>query len=150
MVAAAERVEHEIVMPDERDIPHIKELQEFLRASASRGAQLIAPDGERLDIPEPVYDVLLHAAQEMAEGAAVALVPLQRELTTQQAADLLNVSRPFLIKLLDDGAIPFTCSQTHRRVRLDDVIAYKQQQDAERRAALSELTALAEEYGDYD
>ena len=48
MVAAAERVEHEIVMPDERDIPHIKELQEFLRASASRGAQLIAPDGGRL------------------------------------------------------------------------------------------------------
>ncbi len=148
MVAAAERVAHEIVMPDERDIAHIKELQAFLRAS--RGARLMAPNGEELDIPRPVYDVLLRAAQEMAEGAAVALVPLQRELTTQQTADLLNVSRSFLIKLLDDGAIPFTCSGTQRRVRLDDVIAYKRQHDAERRVALSELTALAEEYGDYD
>ncbi len=148
MVAAAERVAHEIVMPDERDIAHIKGLQAFLRAS--RGARLMAPNGGELDIPRPVYDVLLRAAQEMAEGAAVALVPLQRELTTQQTADLLNVSRSFLIKLLDDGAIPFTCSGTQRRVRLDDVIAYKRQHDAERRVALSELTALAEEYGDYD
>jgi len=150
MVAAAERVEHEIMMPDERDIPRIRELQEFLRASASSGTQLISQDGRRLDIPNPIYDVLLRATQELAGGAAVALIPLPRELTTQQAADLLNVSRPFLIKLLDEGAIPYTRPRAHRRVLLSDVVAYKRRRDATRRAALSELIALAEEYGDYD
>ena len=150
MVATPERVEHGIVTPDEQDIPHIRELQEFLRASASPGAQFIAPDGGKLDIPEPIYEILRRAVSEMAEGAAVALVPLQRDLTMRQAADLLNVPRPFLIKLLDEGAIPYTRPRAQQRVRLDDVIAYKRRRDAERRAALSELTALAEEYGDYD
>lgn len=101
-------------------------------------------------LPKSIREALRRAVRQMAGGAAVALVPLQRELSTQQAADLLNVPKPFLIKLLDEGAIPHARRHAHRRVRLDDVIAYKRRRDAERRAALSELTALAEEYGDYD
>ncbi|MCA1598272.1 MAG: helix-turn-helix domain-containing protein [Chloroflexi bacterium] len=86
----------------------------------------------------------------MAQGAAIGLVPLHKELTTQQAADLLNVSRPFLIKLLDEGTIPYTRPGKHRRVRFSDVMSYKHCRDTERRAFLNRLIALGEDLGDYD
>jgi len=146
----AERAESEIVSPDVQDVTRIKGMRTFLLARASRSTQLVATDGERIDIPEPVYEIVRRAVLLMAEGTAVGLVPLHRELTTQQAAALLGVSRPFLIKLLDEGAIPYTRPRQHRRVRFGDVMAYKQRQSVERRAALDELTAIAEDYGDYD
>jgi excisionase family DNA binding protein len=71
-------------------------------------------------------------------------------LTTQQAADFLNVSRPYFIRLLEQGAIPHTKTGSHRRVRLDDVLAYKRQRDAERRRALDDLVALSQEMGLYE
>jgi excisionase family DNA binding protein len=75
---------------------------------------------------------------------------MRRELTTQQAADLLNVSRPHLGKLLEQGDIPFTKAGTHRRIALGDVMAYKQRRDADRRKALTEVTHMGEDLGLYD
>jgi excisionase family DNA binding protein len=80
---------------------------------------------------------------EMAQGHRVALLPVQAELTTQQAADLLRVSRPYLIRLLEDRKIPFRLVGQHRRVRFDDLLAYRRKDDEARRQLADELTADA-------
>lgn len=126
------------------------------RALASRltesGLRLTVKNGEGDTevVPAPAARLLLHALAELGRGNAVALDTVQPELTTQQAADLLNVSRPYLVKLLDDGVIPSRKVNTHRRVRREDVIAYKRDIDAKRYQALEELTALSQDLGLYD
>jgi excisionase family DNA binding protein len=83
----------------------------------------------------------------MAAGQGVKLVPSHAELTTQQAADLLNVSRPFVIKLLDEGKIGYRTVGTHRRITASSLLAYKRQDDAQRRHAAGELASMTQEMG---
>ncbi|MFM7423397.1 MAG: helix-turn-helix domain-containing protein [Elainella sp.] len=77
-------------------------------------------------IPRSAFRLLTDILTQMAHGNAVALMPVHAELTTQQAANILKVSRPFLIGLIDDGKIPYRKVGTHRRIRFDDLMAYKQ------------------------
>ena len=83
----------------------------------------------------------------MSKGNAISLIPHHQEISTQEAAKLLNVSRPFLVGLLENGEIPFRKVGAHRRVKLTDVLEYKDQSDAKRLQALNELTALSQEEG---
>jgi excisionase family DNA binding protein len=105
--------------------------------------------GQRASIPIPlaVLELLQGILVQMAKGNAVTLVPVHAELTTQQAADLLNVSRPFLIERLEQGEIPFRKVVTHRRIRLANLMAYKHAIGQQRAAALDELASQAQELG---
>lgn len=111
--------------------------------------RLIGPEGESIAIPEAVFRVLERVVDVMARGVAITIVPVGRELTTQQAADLINVSRQYLVRLLEEGRIPFIRTGKHRRLRIEDVLAFKAQRDRERGEALTELTNLSEEFGGY-
>jgi len=97
-----------------------------------------------------VFYVLERVAEVMARGDSITVVPVGRELTTQQAADLLNVSRQYLVRLLEEGRIPFRKTGKHRRLRIDAVLGFKEKRDRDRRAGLRELSQMSQEFGGYD
>jgi excisionase family DNA binding protein len=106
-----------------------------------------AEQEQPIELPTGVVELLMDILEAMAAGQGVTLVPENAELTTVEAASLLNVSRPFLIKLLDDGVIPHRKVGKHRRIRLEDVMAYKARDDRERDAILDQLVQEAQEQG---
>ena len=102
---------------------------------------------ETVVVPASALRLFLHMLSEMAQGNAVTLIPTHAELTTQQAADLLGVSRPYLVKLLNEGKMPCRTVGKYRRVRFDDLMAYKRKDDEARAKVLDQLTAEAQELG---
>lgn len=115
-----------------------KELQLRFRSGESE---------ETVAIPVSAFRLFADILTEMARGNAVTLIPIRAELSTQQAADLLNVSRPHLIELLEKGRIPYRKVGTHRRVLFQDLMSHKQKTDAARLKVLEELSALDQELG---
>lgn len=114
------------------------------------GATLVGPDGEAIELPAGIHALLVSVVENLKAGNGVSVIPLHAELTTVEAAQLLNVSRPHLIKQIDAGAITHHMVGTHRRLRLADVLAYRDQVDARAEAALDAMAAKAEELGLYD
>jgi len=104
-------------------------------------------ESRALTVPRPAVDLLVRVLANMAAGRGVTVVPSRAELTTQQAAEILNVSRPFVIKLLEENQIAFRTVGTHRRIRADSLLAYKRQDDAARRRGANELAAMTQELG---
>ena len=105
-----------------------------------------APE-ETVRVPTSAVRMLVRILEEMAKGNAITLIPVHAELTTQEAADMLNISRPSLIQLLDEGKIDYRRVGTHRRVRFEALMKFKRQADADRKAALAELAAYDQELG---
>jgi excisionase family DNA binding protein len=140
-------------LPSEAEVTLAKEMSRVLasRKQSASPLQLRLVDesdkNNTLQLPAPAVDMLVRILEEMARGNAVSLIPVQTELTTQEAADLLQISRPSLIQLLEDGQIPFRRVGTHRRVRFADLLSFKRRADAERRAVLAELAAYDQELG---
>jgi excisionase family DNA binding protein len=139
-------------VPTDDDAKLSKESSKVLAAHINNTAhrlKFVEEDGTECDatIPATAYRLLVDILIQMSQGNAVSIVPIHAELTTQEAADLLKVSRPFLIKLLEAGEMPFYKIGKHRRICFKDVIAYKERIDAERSAVLDELVAQAQELG---
>lgn len=102
-------------------------------------------DGQDLVLPRQALILLRDLLADMAQGDAVTVVPLHAEMTTQQAADILNVSRPYLITLLEKGELPYTKVGTHRRIQLKDLMAYKDKIGKQSAKAMDELVSIAQE-----
>lgn len=111
--------------------------------------ELVGPNGASIAIPDSVFYVLARVVEVLERGDAITVVPVEKEITTQQAADILNVSRQYLVRLLDEGKIPFTKTGTHRRLRMEDVLRFKGKRDTERESTLDELAGLSEDYDGY-
>lgn len=123
-------------------------LLKFPAENAPISLHLISADGtEQIELPVGVASILKDLLQTVAEGHGITLIPRHAELTTMQAADVLNVSRPYLIKLLESGEIAYRTVGRHRRVRMEDVMNYKEAIDLRREAVLDELVAEAQELG---
>lgn len=120
--------------PLDKDFSHLR-----LRLQADNEPE------EVMTIPVSAFRLLADILAQMARGNAVTLIPVNAELTTQQAADILNVSRPFLIKLIEDGQIPYRKVGTHRRIQFEDLMVYKRDIDNKRRDVLADLVSEAQE-----
>jgi excisionase family DNA binding protein len=145
---AASKTHDSLVTPDPAEAEVIArlhaEIDEIYREHGE--ARLLGPDGEMIGIPGSAFEALRLVVDAMSKGQTIVLAPQEEELTSQQAADLLRVSRPHLIKLLDEGQIPFHRVGTHRRIRLEDVLAYRRTRSEDRREKLDELARLSEDF----
>jgi excisionase family DNA binding protein len=130
------------------------QLDAFERALEGRqvgpAARLVGPDGIETELPPGIHALLVSIVDNLKAGNGVSVIPMHAELTTVEAAELLNVSRPFLIKKIEAGELPHHMVGTHRRLRLADVLAYRDRVDAEANDALAAMTAEAEDLGLYD
>jgi excisionase family DNA binding protein len=133
-------------LPSDRERETANQLRRLLAFQASGEANLrvLDDDGKVVEVTlaPAVSKLLMEVLHPIGRGDAVTLVPVSQMLTTQQAADILNVSRPFLISILKKGEIPFDPVGRHRRIRAEDLFAYKAARDKRRNEALSELAAL--------
>lgn len=154
-VAPSAVLDHQLSIPDAAAASQAAEavdiLERFLRRHPTVSTALVSleadDDDSTLEIPGHALRLLVEILAQIANGNAVTVAPVHTELTTQQAADLLNVSRPYLVKLLEERKIPYRRVGNRRRVLLADLLAYKQLDDAERQAIADELTAEAQRLG---
>lgn len=123
---------------------------EALVALHSRPRRFTLPDGATVQIPKAAVDGLIDMLEAVAEGDAATVVRTPREVSTQQAATVLDVSRPTVVKLIDDGILPSRKVGSHRRITLADLLAYRDNMIARRRAVLDQMSRDAEALGLYD
>ena len=146
----------EVLEPDlSRRLPTPDETEKAREAMTALGrvttkkgvVPLSVKDGEEavIELPPAVGRMVIDLLMHISRGEAVTFVPFGAELTTQQAADMLNVSRPFLIKLLENGELQHHMVGTHRRIKASDVIAYRQSREEKQKKALRDLTRLGQE-----
>lgn len=141
-----------IQLPTEQDMKQAKESSRTLSkyASAERVHLNIKgsnKESDELVLPGHVVQLLLDILSEMGQGNAISILPIHAELSTQQASNILNVSRPYLVKLLEEGTIPFHKVGSHRRVLAEDLIDYKKSIDEKRNETLDELASMSQELG---
>jgi excisionase family DNA binding protein len=121
-----------------------EQLEELLTLFQEGEARLVGPQGEQHLVPAPLYGLLRGLLDNLKRGEAVTVLPHDALLTTQQAAQILNVSRPYLYRLIEEHAVPVVMVGSHRRLRIHDVLQLRDQRHQVRRSALDELSDLGQ------
>ena len=155
MTPSTQRIEQGPALPDEQavSVEAFREVARYLRADPAPGSRLVLcaggseADETRISIPSTLLPLIAQILERMSVGQAFGLVPRSAEFTTQEAADFLNVSRPYFVRLVDMGALAHRKVGTHRRVKFEDLLRYKQDEEARQREALAELMADSQKQG---
>ena len=137
----------EAISIDPQDASNLRDVGRVLQRGAAR---LVGPHGEHVVLPQPLRALLKDIVKSLADGHSLVLLPQHKQLTTQQAGELLGMSRPYLIRLLDAGEMPYSLVGKHRRIALRDVLAYAKRRAAARKSALDKMARDAFEAGLYD
>lgn len=147
MMARSAHATNDVLSADPAEEPQLRVLDERLTELEARRevARLVGPDGREIPLPASAFHALQRVVDAMSRGASIALVPQGKELSTKQAAELLHVSRPFLVRNLLGKEIPFEMVGSHRRVRIEDVLAYRERRRRQRRKLLDDITAMAQD-----
>lgn len=143
MTALLERTD--TIVPSDEDAKLAAESSRILSTHVDRELQVQLDDGQALPLPRALRELITHLLVEISQGNAVTVIPVHAEMTTQEAADFLNVSRPHLVKLVETGQLPHHKVGTHRRVRFTDLKTFKQKQAETRSKALEELASQAQD-----
>lgn len=140
-----------VIPPADRELEEMIDFSKFL-STAGTEALLLGPDGQQVELPSGVFKVLVKVTEAMAKNQAISLAPVDQKLTTQQAADFLGISRPTLIKMLENGTIAYEKlpESRHRRILLSDLLDYQRQHRQKQQAILDFLVEDAEEAGLFD
>ena len=144
-------LDHQTITARAEDRPALVKLEDLFdhQELESIGFQLVSTSGVAVEIPTPVFNLMQQSVYELLQGNSITIVPIHKELTTQEAADILNVSRQYLVELLDTQVIPHTKVGTHRRIRFGDLMNYKNDRDAKRQQGLSRMTKKSQQLGLY-
>lgn len=152
MSSAARRID-DLSLPTTSEAEIAKKSSRLLAACIGDGEtarlKVVDNNGE-IDVPVSALRLLVDILAQMAQGNGVTLMPIHAQLTTQEAADFLNVSRPYVVKLIDTQALPAERVGTHRRIRFEDLLKYRQNSLHHRKKILAEMTREAQEDGSYD
>jgi excisionase family DNA binding protein len=136
------------VEPSEVSPEILRQIEDLVHSR--NGASLIGPDGQPVPLPEALNDLLLFVVEAMQRNQAILFIPEDEAFTTQAAANYLGMSRPFLLRLLEAGKLPYHRVGTHRRIMFRDLVAFKEERTRERNKGLSDLTRMLDEEGVYD
>ena len=139
----------EPVVPASDEVGAVKNLRHLLESGdiSHLTAFVQGPGGQPIELAPVGLELLRRALPELSRGNAITIVPVSKELTTQEAADLLNVSRPFLVSLLNKGHLPYHLVGTHRRIAFDELMDYKRRRAGKRSEALAAIAAESERLG---
>jgi len=136
-----------VLNPSASETAQLRELRQLVKQGH---VNVVGSKGRKVPLPRPVVGLLDEILKNMQAGRAVSIVPEHQELTTQRAANMLGVSRPFMVRLLEEDKLPFHMVGSHRRVYLKDVLAYKARRDRERHVSIVRMARMEKKAGTYD
>ena len=139
-------IDEPVVLPDSEGA----QMAERRRLVQQGSARLVGLDGRQIELPAAVHELLLSILKDLQPGKAISIVPEQQQRTTPRAANLLGVSRPFLVGLLENGEIPFHMVGSHRRIYLKDLLVFKHRRDNARHEAIDRMAKTQLKDGTYD